>query len=166
LLKRHVFRLREESTRRVAENRDFGFLAGDVARLKRSLETKAISLNEAERRQEQARDKARHDDRERADQALRATRPNTYEITLENASSPGLPPPVVFASDAGKASPAVGTSTADDVDELTSGRSAADDIILDETLGILADYVKLLAGVTPQGDRVSYVTDEIGGARS
>ena len=162
----YVFRLREESTRRVAENRDFGFLAGDIARLKRSLETKAISLNEAERRQEQARDKARHDDRERADQALRATRPNTYEITLENASSPGLPPPVVFASDAGKASPAVGTSTADDVDELTSGQSAADDIILDETLGILADYVKLLAGVTPQGDRVSYVTDEIGGARS
>jgi hypothetical protein len=46
--------------RRVAAEKDFGYLAGDVARMRKTLATKSVSLNEAERREELAQDKARH----------------------------------------------------------------------------------------------------------
>jgi carboxyl-terminal processing protease len=118
--------LREMSARRVAAEKDFGYLAGDVARIRQTLATKSVSLNEAERRRELAQDKARHAEREQEERALRPTRPTTYAITLENASSPGLPPPIVRTTPVDKA-------------------SSADDITLDEAERVLSDYVGLLS---------------------
>ena len=86
--------LREKSHHRVSTEEKFTYLAEDVARLKKSLAEKSVSLNEAERRQEMAQIKARQDARQQEELAHPTSQPTTYEITLKNASSPGLPPPM------------------------------------------------------------------------
>ena len=136
----YVAALRDKSVRRVAADKDFGYVEDDVARLGKNLATKSVSLNEAERRQDLARVKARHQEREREEQALRTTTPATYEITLANASSPGLPPPAAYHAH-GSATP---PSSSDDVGDSSTGRSPADDVILNESIRILSDYEALL----------------------
>jgi hypothetical protein len=137
--------LREQSARRVATDKDFGYLAGDIARVQRTMATKSVSLNEAERRAELAQDKVRHEEREREDRALGATRPTTYAITLENVSSPGLPPPVVATSDKDKAPSTVHSPTTDGLDDTIRGGSSTDDVLMNEAERILVDYVRLLS---------------------
>src|SRR4029077_16202080 len=92
----YVDQLREQSNRRVAADKDFGYLAEDVARLKKRLAAKSVSLNEAERRRELAQSKARQEEYERDARARQASRPATYEITLQNVSTQGLPPRVAL----------------------------------------------------------------------
>jgi carboxyl-terminal processing protease len=147
----YVAQLRNDSARRIAANKDFGSLAGDIARLKHNLDTQSVSLNEADRRRNLAEDKARHEERERENLALGAKRPTTYAITLENASSPGLPPPVVRTNDADTA-PSARSSATDEPDELPSARLSADDIVLNEAERILGDYVDLLAHQNSRND--------------
>jgi carboxyl-terminal processing protease len=123
--------LRERSLHRIGTEKPFTYLAEDVARLKKSLAEKSVSLNEAERRQELAQLKARQDERKQFELAHLASQPTTYEITLKKASLPGLPPPM-----APKKSEDAVTKT---------GPSPGNDILLHETLKILGDYVGLLA---------------------
>jgi carboxyl-terminal processing protease len=125
--------LRARSQKRVKSDREFGYVAEDVARLAKNLDSKSVSLNEAERRSELARDKAREAERTKELEARAANRPVSYEITLENAAEPGLPPAASSAK-AGKSGKA------------TEDRSLDNDIILDEGVRILADYVDLLKG--------------------
>jgi len=146
----YVADLREQSARRVATDEDFGYLAGDIARVQRTMATKSVSLNEAERRAELAQDKVRHEEREREDRALGAIRPTTYAITLENVSSPGLPPPVVATSDKDKAPSTVHSPTTDGLDDTIRGGSSTDDVLLNEAERILVDYLGLLS---PSGAR-------------
>ena len=147
----YLAELRSDSARRIATNKDFGSLTSDIARLKHNLDTESVSLNEADRRRDLAEDKARHEERERENLALGAKRPTTYAITLENASSPGLPPPVVWTNDADKASSARSSMT-DDPDDLPSARLSGDDIILNEGERVLADYVDLIAHPNSRND--------------
>ena len=140
----YVDALREKSIRRVAAEKSFGYLADEIARLKKSLTTKSVSLNEAERRQELAQGKARRAAFEREARAHEATRPPTYEITLENISAPRLTP------EKPPKSRVASTERPDEgpgkiPDEGSGTQSPADDIILDESVHILADYVDLLA---------------------
>ena len=138
--------LREKSLRRIKADKVFAFLAEDVARIRKSVAEKSVSLNEAERRQELAEGKARQAEREQAEQARALTLPTTYEITLKNASAPGLPPPLA-AKPSPKPGPAAtpdaGASPTDALDQIAPGHSASD-ILLQETVKILADYVELL----------------------
>jgi carboxyl-terminal processing protease len=143
----YVADLRLRSARRVAEDKDFGYLAHDIARIRRNVATKSISMNEADRRQELATEKARHDERDQEDRTRQATGPVTYDITLENASSPGLPPPVAFTDNAGKASAAASRSQSPDPDEPSAHGSY--DIALGESERILSDYVDDLAVAGP-----------------
>ncbi len=140
----YVNALREKSVRRIATEKDFAHLADDIARLRKSLATKSVSLNEVERRQELAKSKARQDERKRESRNLHARRPTTYEITLKNASSPGLPPPLAFKNKTDKAVARTASSPMDDLDGGSIARSSAKDIILNESVQILADYVRLL----------------------
>ena len=140
----YVAELRGQSARRVATDKDFGYLAGDIARVRQTVASKSVSLNEAERRAELAQDKARHEEREREDRALRATRPTTYAITLENVSAPGLPTPVAATSDKDRAPSTVHSPTTDDLDDTMRGGSSTDDVLLNEAERILVDYVGLL----------------------
>jgi carboxyl-terminal processing protease len=142
----YVAALRARSARRVTADRDFAYVTGDLARLRRSVASKSVSLNEAERRQELAQAKARHEEREQTDRAARADRPTTYAITLANASSPGLPPPDVAGSGP-ESPPDAGASPAVENLDAPSPDHPADDVLLREALHITADYAGLLHGV-------------------
>ena len=141
----YVALLQEDSHRRVATDKDFAFVTGELNRFRKSSALKSVSLNEAQRRQELAEAKARHEEREREDRILHTKGPTTYEITLENASSPGLPPPDAFERDRQGASREPPAAAVDNLDDPASG-PVSDDVLLNETVRILADYVALLRG--------------------
>lgn len=132
-----VPRLRESSSQRIATDPSFTFLAKDIAALRKNLATKTISLNEAERRAELAETKARESEREQQSKALRASAPTSYDVTLANAAAPGLSPSA--APEAPKSPPGKHGLRARKAD-----LAATDDILLNETQRILADYVGLL----------------------
>ncbi|MEO6418848.1 MAG: carboxy terminal-processing peptidase, partial [Polyangiaceae bacterium] len=112
----YVSALREKSLRRVSADKDFGHLVDDIARARKNIAAKSISLNEADRRRELAEDKARHEEREGEHRSRHVSQPATYEVTLKNASAPGLTPE----------------------------DSSKPDIILSESERVLVDYVDLL----------------------
>jgi carboxyl-terminal processing protease len=138
--------LREKSIQRVKTEKDFALLADDLAQVRKSLATKSVSLNEAERRQELAQSKARQDERVRESRIRFPSRPATYEITLKNVSSPGLPPPLAATKSVGAAHGANSSSAPNALAPDAASRSLDDDIVLNETVKILADYVDLLNG--------------------
>jgi hypothetical protein len=138
--------LRERSLERIKAQKDFAYLADDVARLKKNVAEKSVSLNEAERRQELAQSKARKAKREQEEQAHPSSQPTTYEITLRNASSPGLPPPMAPKKNPAATPGTTSSSTSDDLDPAATRRSPDSDILLHETTKILADYADLLGG--------------------
>ena len=144
----YVAALRARSDRRRATEKTFTGLVGDVARLKKSLVSKSVSLNEAQRRQEMADAKVRETELASEERALRATGPTTYEITLKNASLPGLPPPVAPVA-------VTNNAPAKDVEDSEAKiRSTTDDIILNEGVQILADYVSVLQPPIDKSARV------------
>jgi hypothetical protein len=130
--------LRELSARRVAADRQLGYVEEDLRRLKTTLATKAVSLNEADRRQELADGKAREKQRDAADRSARTPLLMGYQITLRNAAAPGLPPPGPFLAAPGASLLATSETDASD----TPPRR--DDVILGEAVRILAEYVGLL----------------------
>ena len=138
--------LREESARRVKATEAFAFLRAEIALLEKKIENKTVSLNEALRRQELARSEDRKRAYEASIKALPAPTPATYEITLENAALPGLPPPLT-SNDGGAAV----QGGDDDAALVFENKSARHDIILNETQKILADYVRLRGHQANQG---------------
>jgi carboxyl-terminal processing protease len=136
--------LREKSAQRVASDKAFSELAVDIARLKEKVAAKSVSLNEPKRREELANDKARREERARAERALRTAQPTAYEITLANASAPGLPPPMVAKPPKRKDTTPAGDSAQPDADDVSADQSRADTTIVNESLRILADYVDML----------------------
>jgi carboxyl-terminal processing protease len=136
--------LREKSARRVATEKDFVYLREDIALLKKSETDKTVSLNETERRQEMARFKALQGEIDRENQALRATAPVTYDITLNNAALPGLPPPVANANSPASAHNGRPAKNKNGPDVAAADAAATEDIILTETEHILADYAALI----------------------
>jgi len=138
LVKSYVARLRVTSEARVSESREFGWLREDLARAKADENAKSVSLNEAERRQEQADTKARNKARVAERAARQKTAAPVYEITVKTASAPGLPAPLDPKK--AQALPAEAPDEAGDAESSVPG----EDIQLHETQHILADYVRLL----------------------
>jgi carboxyl-terminal processing protease len=136
--------LRADSSRRVSAEKDFTYLRDDIARLKKSLASKSVSLNEAERREEMAQAKARQNEFEKENLALHENVPATYEITLRNAALPGLPPPLSFTNSVATANPKSSAIGAHELDAIATEKSPSQDIILTEAEHILVDYVGLL----------------------
>jgi len=87
----HLAALRDTSARRVAGDPAFDDLSKQLARLKSRLDGKSVSLNEAERRREQAEDKKLAKATAAKAKAADAGIP-AYEITVKGAGLPGLPP--------------------------------------------------------------------------
>ena len=143
----YVAALRAKSDRRRATEKPFAELVNDIARLKKSLISKSVSLNEAQRRQEMADSKLRETELASEERALRVTGPTSYEITLKNVALPGLPPPLAPLAAANSTPAKEGEKSADSEAKI---RSATDDIILNEGVQILADYVNVL---NPQGEK-------------
>jgi carboxyl-terminal processing protease len=152
-VKPYVPALRARSDRRLAAEKPFAYLADDIAKLKKRLASKSVSLNEAERRQEVVRSKNRETELVNDERALRGTGPTTYEITLKTALFPGLPLPLALTKKAETTGAGHASSTGDDRGIEAKDRSTTDDIILNESVRILADYVKLLASPVKGGSR-------------
>ncbi len=143
----YVNALHEKSIRRIKSEREFTDLASAIAQLKKALATKSVSLNEGERRQELAQSKTRDRALELESKAHRSAWPTVYDITLKNASSPGLPPPTAFAVSPQKAGTQPSLHAHGDVgdpDVDSTKRPLATDIILNEGVHILADYVDVI----------------------
>jgi len=141
----YVAALRKASVQRVAADKQFSELVADVARVKQNMAKKSVSLNEAERRKELQEGKTRRAQREQERRAHRASMPTTYELTVEAASAPKLPAPMKFTDP--KAAPDGGAppEAPDELDEETPNRSPADDLLLNEAVRILQDYVGQLS---------------------
>jgi carboxyl-terminal processing protease len=144
----HLSALRERSARRVSAGKDFAFLREEVALAKKATATKTLSLNEAERRKEMAEAKARRELREKEAKSLRASAPTTYEITLKNSANAGLPAPVAIDGKTAQNTQKE-KGKKDGGDGLGGKRSPLEEIILQESVQILADYVGLLKGQPP-----------------
>jgi hypothetical protein len=141
--------LRLRSAARVATNQDFIYTRQAIDLFQKLQADKTASLNEHDRLKERqdadARQKAR--DAERA--ARKASGVKIYELTVEKADEPGLPPPVgetntVTANKlpAGPLRTLVGSTTVTVPEEPSS---SAFDPMLDETERILEDYISLLS---------------------
>jgi len=141
-----VSALRKTSTERVQHDPEFIWLREDLERVKKQRDNPVISLNERVRREEIVETEARQKSR----QQIRAKRPSTgetdYEITVKNAGTPGLPPPVTTVSTNSVLSEVVGIGDSLDPHKDDSGDKAPPtDFTLGEAKRILADYIHLLA---------------------
>ena len=87
-----ISELKTRSASRVAANPEFAYVADDLARIRKKLADNTISLNEKDRRAEEAADKARTDEREAARSKRKAPDEKEYEITLDNVDKPDLQP--------------------------------------------------------------------------
>ncbi len=150
LVQPYLDELRRRSSARTATNQDFVYIRQDIDQFQKLQADKTASLNEHERLKERqeadARQKAR--DQERA--ARRAPDVKIYELTVENADVPGLPPPLgetntVTANNlpAGTLPTPVGSTTV--TAAVPEPNSHATDPMLDETERILEDYIPLLS---------------------
>lgn len=138
LVKPYVATLRQDSQTRVSAGREFGWLRDDLALTEKDGGKKSVSLNEAERRQQQEDAKARTKARNAERLAHPAPAPAVYEITVNNASTPGLPAPL----DPKKVKAPIDESKDDGGDPQPA--ASAEDIQLRETQHILTDYLQLL----------------------
>jgi carboxyl-terminal processing protease len=132
--------LRSQSATRIAEDKDFTYLREDIAQFKKNLATQAVSLNEADRRRENEAAGAREASRKQELAALKESQPITYNITVENADTPGLPAPVTALSAPATKLPA---SVADKTNEAETSIPPSDPV-LRESEHIMADYVEML----------------------
>ena len=151
----YVDGLRKNSDTRIATNQDFAYIQQDIEQFKKLQADRTVSLNEREQIKEQetnqARQKARDQEREsRAPSGLKI-----YEITVENADQPGLPP-ALGATNAVKlvgSAPAVNaaTTTPDVGPSLNQTKNAPPslDPRLNETANILQDYISAMPASHP-----------------
>ena len=135
--------LRAHSAERIAKDPDFVELQKDREELRKTRETKSISLNEAERRREKAELQASMETRKKERAARIATQPPTYEITLKNVDASGLGATLKNSKQLAKA--AVDFPRAEG-DPLAYDEGFGDNVILREAESILVDYIKLSSG--------------------
>lgn len=120
--------LNRRSVERVNSDRDFDYVREDVERYRKVKAEKQVSLNEEERRREIAENKARAEARKKELASRKESEPTTWEITLKNSDTPGLPSPMTnqvasVTSHAGgaaaeaAAADAKATEASDDADE-------------------------------------------------
>jgi carboxyl-terminal processing protease len=137
--------LRDKSARRVDAERAFVDLREEVTELKQRLADGTISLNEAARRRQMAASKARDLAIDKEARAMVLAR-ITYPITVRAAALPGLPARLVVAPASTSASQTVPPSDSHGGGADPAGDDlSSDDVISNESLLILGDYVSLLA---------------------
>jgi carboxyl-terminal processing protease len=140
--------LRKRSDARVAADKDFAYLREEIERFKKMREEKTVSMNEEERWKEKKENEARAEARKKELRARSQPNYKTYEFTLKNVSTPGLPPPVAKTNTLA----AVKTNTVikavapgEDEDEVAADDSDIPtiDITLEEGRRILQDLMAL-----------------------
>jgi carboxyl-terminal processing protease len=154
--------LKTRSEARVASDREFRWIADDLARVKQKIAENKISINEKARREEMSADKSREDKRI----AERAKHPHPdqkdYLITLDNVDKPTLE---LVTNEKGKdaAATEANADAGDDADDDdivgAKDKKAVFDPLQNETLNILTDFIDLnraprTASVTKPHDAV------------
>lgn len=133
--------LSARSAARVATNQDFQYIQQDIADLQKHEAEKTVTLDEnkaiEDRRAIARRNQQREDERNaRPDQPQQV-----YDITLQNASQPGLPVPPPDTHSTSETN----KNTPTDKAKLTGKKSGAGgDPTLDEAERIMEDYLSLL----------------------
>ncbi len=152
LVQPYLGELRQRSAARVATNQDFIYIRQDIDEFQKRQADKTASLNERERVEERQEADGRQKQRDAERAARKLPDVKIYELTVENAGEPGLPPPLGETNNVtANHSPATtfpkpgATSTTTTVTEVLSSKEAAADPMLDETERILDDYISLLA---------------------
>ncbi len=156
LVQPYVDGLRKNSDARIATNQDFAYIQQDIEQFKKLQADRTVSLNEREQIKEretnQARQKARDNEREtRAPSGLKI-----YELTVENADQPGLPPALGETNAVklvGSAHVVNAATTTTDVGSppfnLAKKSPPSLDPTLNETANILQDYISAMPASHP-----------------
>jgi len=159
LVEPYLPELRKRSAERVAANKDYAYVREDIEQFLKHQADKTISLNEQERLKEQEEAEARQKARDQERLARQEPTEKVYELTLEQASLPGLPAPVTRTNSsvaklatpaavgdpgASTTSAAADTAGADNPDEAEAEQAPAADPPLAEAEQILLDYLSLL----------------------
>ena len=150
LVQPYLDELLRRSNRRVATNQDYIYIRQDIDEFQKLQADKTASLNERERLKERqdadARQKAR--DEERA--ARKKPDVKIYELTVEQAGEPGLPPPLGETNlvttahlPGGPLPPPAGNTKMITGTEAPQPNPPGVDPALDETERILEDYISL-----------------------
>ena len=92
LVQPYVSELRRLSDARVATNQDFSYIRQDIDEFKKLQADKTASLNEDEELKQAEEDALRQKARETERAGRKAPDEKIYEITVENAGKPGMPP--------------------------------------------------------------------------
>lgn len=136
--------LKRRSTERITRSSDFLYLEGEIARVKKTLAEKTVSLNEASRDKERKDAEARAKARRKILAARANPNESIYPITLTNAVQAGLPMPLKAGKLAENRDTAPAASTAsDDVPGANAGAPVERDMTMDEAKRILEDYIGL-----------------------
>ena len=131
--------LRSHSSSRIAKNPDFIELKTAIGIARKQQEDKTLSLNEVLRRKEKGDFKARSEAAKKDRLARAVTPPPAYEVTVKNASNPGL-------GEIYKPKPPVADLDADPDEVADPNPEPYQDFILQEAQNILLDYSSLLSG--------------------
>ncbi|MSU41305.1 MAG: tail-specific protease [Pedosphaera sp.] len=138
-VKAHLENLRKASELRLKGSRDFQYINEDVDRVKKQITDKTLSVNEAERRGEQAEQKTRTDARAKERAARPALTEVVYELDLETARTGGPLKKVAVKKPDATTPPDAGNP-----DVPLPQPEEAMDASMRETLRILSDYARLL----------------------
>jgi carboxyl-terminal processing protease len=170
----YLAELEKNSARRVASEKDFGYVREDIERVKRALADKTVSLNEEQRLKEKDEEEIRRKARDQERLARKETNETVYKLTLKQVDLPGLPPPESKTNNAAVAKIAndlQSGNVATNSVAVTPKKTPADsdsgledegdeeirpqvDIALEEAKHILVDYLSLL----PKGSILSVTT--------
>ncbi|MGH7991586.1 MAG: carboxy terminal-processing peptidase, partial [Limisphaerales bacterium] len=93
LVQPYVAALREDSDARIATNQDFIYIRQDIDQFKKLQAEKIVALNEHEELKQREENDARQKARENERDARKVSNEEIYDITVENASQPGLSAP-------------------------------------------------------------------------
>ena len=158
----YVQALRKRSAERIAHDKEFSYIAEDIAFYKKQQDDKMISLNLKARLKEREDLEARLKARDKERLARPESKEKIYDLTLKLAAQPGLPPPTVRTNLAKLDVPAAGVSAAVGTNatlaatpptpvpvvppdaESDEEKPPAVDATLSETEHILQDYITLM----------------------
>jgi carboxyl-terminal processing protease len=137
--------LRKRSEARVSSDKDFAYLRQEIERFKKAREEKSVSMNEQDRRREKKENAARAEARKKELRARSQPNYKTYEFTLKNVATPGLPAPMAKTNALASAKPP--HSADPETDDETAATDDSDvptiDITLEEGRRILQDLIQL-----------------------
>ena len=147
LVQPYLDELLRRSSGRIATNQDFIYTRQDIDEFQKLQADKTASLNERERLKERQEDDARQKARDQERAARKTPGVKVYELTVENAGEPGLPPPLGETNTVTAASLTTSTSSTQTASTQIADapKPPAVDPMLDETERILEDYISLLS---------------------